>query len=241
VGASQLLGLDIVLSVLAAGAWCAAAWSMVDAGRHSPGGMGGRRSTGLLLPLLVGAALVLTAAKVAVVAALTAAGWLFASERAAVGLPLLVLPATLAGLAGFAHLRRRLPDAAAPRPVAPVLAVWAAIGAVFSMIAPFVLGFDPHPAGIGTFLALAACCALAAWILAGNSASANSRRTTAASAVGAPASVGWAAGARTEPPLPPSVITGARWLRNLPERAVSVQSRNSPEIRPLEPGSVTLS
>lgn len=157
---------------------------MVDAGRHSPGGMGGRRSTGLLLPLLVGAALVLTAAKVAVVAALTAAGWLFASERAAVGLPLLVLPATLAGLAGFAHLRRRLPDAAAPRPVAPVLAVWAAIGAVFSMIAPFVLGFDPHPAGIGTFLALAACCALAAWILAGNSASASPRRTTAASAVG---------------------------------------------------------
>ncbi|WP_171027191.1 hypothetical protein [Pseudarthrobacter sp. NamB4] len=141
--------------------------------------------TRLALPSLV-AALVLTASKVAAVASLTAAGWLFAGERAVVGLPLLVLPALASGIAPFHCLARRgVPDVQAGtylRLPAPVLVLGAAVGASASLLVPVVLGFDPHPAATAALLAVAACGALMCWILFGPAGA--RRRSRAATAVG---------------------------------------------------------
>ncbi|WP_411375608.1 multicopper oxidase family protein [Arthrobacter sp. MPF02] len=185
-GASQLLGLDLVLSVLTAAAWCAAAWLLLDTGRRPASA--GAVSARLVLPSLA-AALVLTAAKAAAVGALAATGWWFAAERAAVGLPLLVLPAMVGGVAGLRAAPRpgRLESRPAPpaggRFPAPVVVLWAAVGAVSSMLVPFILGYTPHPSSVAVFMALAGCAGLVCWLLFGPQHAA--RRTTAASAVGA--------------------------------------------------------
>lgn len=190
-GPSQLLGLDIVFSFLAAAAWGAAAWFMVEAARRPPGGPValGTRLSARLLPVLLASALLLTVAKVALVAALSMAGWLFAGERAVVGLPLLVAPAAVAVVAGFMRMQRKRSATESNVPALQrlpgcILVAWAAIGAAASMMVPFVLGFDPHPASVAIFVALAVGCAIIAWILFGNP-SGPARRTTAASAVGA--------------------------------------------------------
>jgi FtsP/CotA-like multicopper oxidase with cupredoxin domain len=183
VGASQLLGLDLVLSVLAAAAWCAAAWSALDSSRGPTAAA--PVSARLALPCLA-AALVFTVLKVPAVVALAAAGWLFASERAAVGLALLVAPAVVAGFAALRSLPRRGHDggrgAATLWLPTSVLILWAAIGAVASMLVPLVLGYEPHPGAVVVFLALAAGSALLCWLLVVPPRAA--RRATAAAAVG---------------------------------------------------------
>lgn len=182
-GASQVLGLDLVLSVLTAGAWCAAAWFAVDSSRSPTAAA--PVSARLALPCLA-AALVLTVTKVAAVVALAAAGWLFASERAAVGLPLLAAPAAVAGFAALGSLRRRGSDGGRDRttqrfPV-PVLMLWAAVGATASLLVPLVLGYGPHPSAVIVFLLLAAGSALVCWLLFVPQRAV--RRATAAAAVG---------------------------------------------------------
>lgn len=185
-GASQLLGLDLVLSVLAAAAWCAAAWLVLESSRRP---MVAPAAVARLARPSLAAALVLTAAKVAVVAMLATRGWLFVSERASVGLPLLVVPAVMGGIAGLlSPPRRHVPggkaggSAGGPRIPASVPVGWAAIGAAASLLVPFVLGHDPHPAAVAVFLALAACGGLIWWVLL--EPLPVRRRTTAAGAVG---------------------------------------------------------
>ncbi|MFP5016536.1 multicopper oxidase family protein [Paenarthrobacter ureafaciens] len=152
---SQLLAVDLVLAVLAAGAWAAAAWmtwtSTASEGHAKPS------LAGLAL-LATAVALVATAARYALLPALAAGSWWFASERISISLPLTAIPAAWAAMAGVPFLLRRRntgahlsPNDGAQMPAplrgrkAAVLAMVAAgAGAVGSLALMFVLG--PFPA-----------------------------------------------------------------------------------------------
>lgn len=101
---SQLLAVDLVLAVLAAGAWAAAAWltwTSTSSRRDTA-----PRLTGLAL-LATAVALVATAARYALLPALAAGSWWFASERITISLPLTAIPAAWAAMAGVPFLLRR--------------------------------------------------------------------------------------------------------------------------------------
>src|SRR5690349_8927669 len=57
--------------------------------------------------LLLGLAIVLTAARYALLPALVAGSWWFASERTTISLPLTAIPAAWAAMAGVPYLLRR--------------------------------------------------------------------------------------------------------------------------------------
>lgn len=184
-GASQLLGFDLILSVLAAASWSAAACFVLDTARRVPAGQSG--SSRLVLPV-VGAAILLTAAKVAVVTLLATGSWLFASERVTIGLPLLVAPAVAGGVAGLRSVARRTSSNASAMEAAwqhippSVFVLWAAAGATGSLLVPFFLGYEPHPVALAAFLSLVAGAFLICWLQFG---SRSDRRTTATTAVAA--------------------------------------------------------
>lgn len=150
---SQLLAVDLVLAVLAAGAWIAAAWmaisSTADRRPAKP------RVIDLAL-LLLGLAVVATAARYALLPALVAGSWWFASERTTISLPLTAIPAAWAAMAGVPYLLRRRNTGSKPSRTLPnragraqEWAVLAMVSAVASAIASlaliFVLGPFPAP------------------------------------------------------------------------------------------------
>ncbi|MDR6637254.1 multicopper oxidase family protein [Paenarthrobacter nitroguajacolicus] len=101
---SQLLAVDLVLSILAAGAWVAAVWMTVAATtdrKQAP-----PRATDLAL-LFIGVAAAATVARYALLPALVAGSWWFASERITISLPLTAIPAAWAAMAGVPYLLRR--------------------------------------------------------------------------------------------------------------------------------------
>ncbi|MDR6685542.1 FtsP/CotA-like multicopper oxidase with cupredoxin domain [Arthrobacter sp. 1088] len=150
---SQLLAVDLVLAILAAGAWMAAAWmaisSTADRRPAKPRGVD-------LALLLLGLAVVATAARYALLPALVAGSWWFASERTTISLPLTAIPAAWAAMAGVPYLLRRrntgpprsgkLPGRAGRTQEWAVLAmVSAAASAIASLALTFVLGPFPTP------------------------------------------------------------------------------------------------
>ncbi|MFJ4208381.1 multicopper oxidase family protein [Paenarthrobacter sp. NPDC089675] len=142
---SQLLAVDLVLAVLAAGAWSAAAW-MTWASAVK--GRAIRRRADVAL-LLVVAAVVLTLARYALLPALAAGNWWFASERLTISLPLTAIPAAWAAMAGVPYLLRRRntgaePHAADARERAVLALASASAAAVGSLVLILVLG--PFPA-----------------------------------------------------------------------------------------------
>lgn len=166
---SQLLALDLVLAVLAAGAWIAAAWMVIS----STADRRPAKPRGVDLALLVlGMAVVMTAARYALLPALVAGSWWFASERTTISLPLTAIPAAWAAMAGVPYLLRRrntgstlgsdLPRGADRAPAArshewAVLAtVSAAAAAVASLAIAFVLGPFPAPWTLAVLLFLVA-------------------------------------------------------------------------------------
>ncbi|MFJ5955170.1 multicopper oxidase family protein [Paenarthrobacter sp. NPDC092416] len=203
---SQLLAVDLVLAILAAGAWIAAAWLAAMVPVHdteilngsersellnrSEGSTGSGASSGskgsafsdasagespavgslrrldlALLAMVV--ALAATAGRYALLPALVAGSWWFASERATISMPLTAIPAVGAAMAGVPYLLRRRntgftrPEVRRPERVAQSTDVhapsgrhtreWAVLGmvaaaasAVGSLAVIFVLG--PFPA-----------------------------------------------------------------------------------------------
>ncbi|GIH98323.1 multicopper oxidase family protein [Planobispora takensis] len=85
-----LLALDLALTVLVAGLWLGA--GITVAVRREGAG----RRGALIGAALTGLAVLATAGRIAVVAALAAEGWWFAQEKAVLALPLVVLPALVA-------------------------------------------------------------------------------------------------------------------------------------------------
>ncbi|GIH92930.1 multicopper oxidase family protein [Planobispora siamensis] len=85
-----LLALDLALTVLVAGLWLGAGITVAVRREGA-----GRRGV-LVGAALTGLAVLATAGRVAVVAALAAEGWWFAQEKAVLALPLVVLPALVA-------------------------------------------------------------------------------------------------------------------------------------------------
>ena len=150
---SQLLAVDLVLAILAAGAWIAAAWMVIsstaDRGPAKP------RVVDLAL-LLLGLAVVVTATRYALLPALVAGSWWFASERTTISLPLTAIPAAWAAMAGVPYLLRRrntgsprsreLPGRVGRTHEWAVLSmVSAAASAIASLALIFVLGPFPAP------------------------------------------------------------------------------------------------
>lgn len=147
--------MDLVLAVLAAGAWTAAAWmtwtSTASESHAAP------RLTGLAL-IATAVALVATAARYSLLPALAAGSWWFASERITISLPLTAIPAAWAAMAGVPFLLRRRntgaqrssddglppPGRSRAREAAVLAMVAACAGAVGSLALMFVLG--PFPA-----------------------------------------------------------------------------------------------
>ncbi len=144
---SQLLAVDLLLSVLAASAWIAAAWmtaSLSDKPRRSDLGL-----------LLVGIAVAVTVGRYALLPALVAGSWWFASERITINVPLTAIPpAAWAAAAGVPFLLRRR-NTGPPKPASQdprrsrewaVLAmIAAAVSAVASLALTLLLG-GPFPA-----------------------------------------------------------------------------------------------
>ncbi|MFI2563898.1 multicopper oxidase family protein [Paenarthrobacter sp. NPDC018779] len=141
---SQLMAVDLVLAVLAAGAWIAAAWltSSRKVRRH-----------GVDAALLaLGVAVLATAGRCALLPALAASSWWFANERITISLPLTAIPAVGAAMAGVPYLLRkrntgsqsaRVP-AGRGRQWAVLSLVAAGAAAVGSLGLAFILG--PFPA-----------------------------------------------------------------------------------------------
>ncbi|QSZ47940.1 multicopper oxidase family protein [Arthrobacter sp. D5-1] len=179
---SQLLAVDLVLSVLSAGAWITAVWLTVWLTASSTRSTTNRdmatsRAAGLGV-LVVVAAVALTVARYALLPALVAGSWWFASERTTINLPLTAIPAAWAALAGVPYLLRRrntgssLDGTKPPRPGRgktawsrewTVLAmVAAAASAVASLALTFILGPFPAPWSLAVLLSLMALTVLLA-------------------------------------------------------------------------------
>jgi FtsP/CotA-like multicopper oxidase with cupredoxin domain len=162
VNTSQLLAVDLVLSALAAGAWIAAAWLTAsvrtDASSTASPNTDSKpdKSRGIdLALLLVGAAVALTVGRYALLPALVAGSWWFASERITINVPLTAIPAAWAATAGVPFLLRRRNTGSKPvtgdpgrpgrsREWAVLAMVAAASSAVASLALTFILG--PFPA-----------------------------------------------------------------------------------------------
>ena len=193
---SQLLAVDLVLSVLVAAAWTAAVWmTVVSSTDRKPGP---RRGFDLAL-LLVGAAVVLTVSRYALLPSLVAGSWWFASERITISLPLTAIPAAWAAMAGVPFLLRRRNTGSKTawgrwgfgktRRAAVTALVAAAAAAVASLALVLVLGPFPAPWSIAVLLFMAGGTTLIAWIAlarpggAGSARTIGRRSTTAAAAV----------------------------------------------------------
>ncbi|WP_311215057.1 MULTISPECIES: multicopper oxidase family protein [unclassified Arthrobacter] len=167
---SQLLAVDLVLSVLAAGAWITAVWLTVSSTRSTTNrAVDASRAAGLGV-LVVGVAVALTVARYALLPALVAGSWWFASERTTINLPLTAIPAAWAALAGVPYLLRRRntgsttegttpPHPAREHPArarewAVLAVVAAAASAVASLALTFILGPFPAPWSVAVLLAL---------------------------------------------------------------------------------------
>ncbi len=143
---SQLLAVDLMLSVLAAGAWIAAAWMTASFRDKS------RRIDVALL--LLGTAVAVTVGRYALLPALVAGSWWFASERTTINVPLTAIPAAWAATAGVPFLLRRRNTGSKPvtsdpgrsrrsREWAILAMVAAAASAIASLALTFILG--PFP------------------------------------------------------------------------------------------------
>ncbi|MDI2034825.1 multicopper oxidase family protein [Paenarthrobacter nitroguajacolicus] len=164
---SQLLAVDLVLSVLAAAAWTAAVWmTVVSSTDRRPGPRRGVGGVGLAL-LLVGAAVVLTVARYALLPTLVAGSWWFASERIIINVPLTAIPAAWAAMAGVPFLLRRRNTGSKParevrwkvgstRQGAVMAMVAAAAAAVASLALVLILGPFPAPWSIAVLLFMVA-------------------------------------------------------------------------------------
>ncbi|MEQ4565411.1 multicopper oxidase family protein [Paenarthrobacter sp. CAP02] len=148
---SQLLAVDLVLSILAAGAWVAAAWmtgaATTDRKQAPP------HATDLAL-LLLGVAAAATVARYALLPALVAGSWWFASERITISLPLTAIPAAWAAMAGVPYLLRkrntgsttsRRPGCSRSREGVVLAVVAAAAASVASLALSLVVGPFPAP------------------------------------------------------------------------------------------------
>ncbi|WP_159703480.1 multicopper oxidase family protein [Arthrobacter sp. 18067] len=198
---SQLLAVDLVLAVLAAGAWITAIWLAVASTTSSADrNPATTRVTGLAL-LLVCAAVALTSARYALLPALVAGSWWFASERITINLPLTAIPAAWAAMAGVPFLLRRRNTGFKPggpgrsarsREWAILAMVAAAASAVASLALTFILGPFPAPWSIAVLLSMVALAVLLAKLAlftpgrvarAGRGAFPSGRRPTAVAAV----------------------------------------------------------
>ncbi|NWL34026.1 multicopper oxidase family protein [Paenarthrobacter nitroguajacolicus] len=159
---SQLLAVDLLLSVLAASAWIAAAWmtaSLSDKPRRSDLGL-----------LLVGIAVAVTVGRYALLPALVAGSWWFASERITINVPLTAIPAAWAAAAGVPFLLRRRNTGPKPASQNPrrsrewaVLAmIAAAVSAVASLALTLLLGPFPAPWSLVVLLFMVAASVLIA-------------------------------------------------------------------------------
>ncbi|BCW39394.1 hypothetical protein StoSoilB3_09290 [Arthrobacter sp. StoSoilB3] len=191
---SQLLAVDLVLSILAAAAWTAAVWmTVVSSTDPKPGP---RRGIDLAL-LLVGVAVIVTVSRYALLPSLVAGGWWFASERIIISLPLTAIPAAWAAMAGVPFLLRRRNTGAKPararwwfgrsRRGAVMAMVAAASSAAAALVLVLVLGPFPAPWSIAVLLFMVGGTMLIAWIALGQPAGTgvartHGRRSTTASA-----------------------------------------------------------
>ncbi|GAT88976.1 FtsP/CotA-like multicopper oxidase with cupredoxin domain [Paenarthrobacter nicotinovorans] len=192
---SQLLAVDLVLSILAAAAWTAAVWmTVVSSTDPKPGP---RRGIDLAL-LLVGIAVIVTVSRYALLPSLVAGGWWFASERIIISLPLTAIPAAWAAMAGVPFLLRRRNTGAKPararwwwfgrsRRGAVMAMVAAASSAAAALVLVLVLGPFPAPWSIAVLLFMVGGTMLIAWIALGKPAGTgvartHGRRSTTASA-----------------------------------------------------------
>ncbi len=175
---SQLLAVDLVLSVLSAGAWITVVWLTVSSTRSTTNRkVSTSRAAGLGV-LVVGVAVALTVARYALLPALVAGSWWFASERTTISLPLTAIPAAWAALAGVPYLLRRRntgsstdgttparpgrENTARSREWAVLALVAAAASAVASLALTFILGPFPAPWSLAVLLALMALTVLLA-------------------------------------------------------------------------------
>ncbi len=152
---SQLLAVDLLLSVLSAGAWISAAWMTASLRDRS-------RRIDVALLLLV-TAVAVTVGRYALLPALVAGSWWFASERTTINVPLTAIPAAWAATAGVPFLLRRRNTGSKPVPNGPgrsgpsrewaVLAmVTAAASAIASLALTFILGPFPSPWSLAVLL-----------------------------------------------------------------------------------------
>ncbi|SDW00421.1 Multicopper oxidase with three cupredoxin domains (includes cell division protein FtsP and spore coat protein CotA) [Arthrobacter sp. cf158] len=169
---SQLLAVDLVLSVLAAGGWITAVWLTVASTAGIPSGDPSSsavpwfRSLDLAL-LLTGIAVAATAARYALLPALVAGSWWFASERTTINLPLTAIPAAWAAMAGVPFLLRRRNTGFKPagragarsgpsREWAVLSLVAAAASSLASLVLALVLGPFPAPWTLAVLLFMVA-------------------------------------------------------------------------------------
>lgn len=181
------MAVDLVLAVLAAGAWIAAAW--LSSSRKAP-----RRAMDAAL-LAVGAALLATAGRYALLPALVAGSWWFANERITISLPLTAIPAVGAAMAGVPYLLRRrntgsqsaLVPAERGHQRAVLSLVAAGAAAVGSLGLVFILGPFPSVWALAVLLLLVAgavlLARLAVFPLTRRASVGLGRRTTAVTAV----------------------------------------------------------
>ena len=159
---SQLLAVDLLLSFMSAGAWIGAAWmtaSLRDKTRRID-----------LALLLLGVAVAVTVGRYALLPALVAGSWWFASERTTINVPLTIIPAAWAAAAGVPFLLRRRNTGSKPAPPGPrrsrewaVLALVAAsASAVASLALTFVLGPFPSLWSLAVMLFMVAASVLIA-------------------------------------------------------------------------------
>ncbi|MGR0158752.1 multicopper oxidase family protein [Paenarthrobacter nitroguajacolicus] len=162
---SQLLAVDLLLSVLSAGAWIGAAWTTASLREKS------RRIDVALL--LLGTAVAVTVGRFALLPALVAGSWWFASERITINVPLTAIPAAWAAMAGVPFLLRRRNTGSKPVTTEPgrsgrsrewaVLAMVAAAAAALASLAlTFILGPFPSLWSLAVVLFMVAASVLIA-------------------------------------------------------------------------------
>jgi FtsP/CotA-like multicopper oxidase with cupredoxin domain len=162
VNTSQLLAVDLLLSFVSAGAWIGAAWMTASLRDKS-------RRIDLAL-LLLGIAVAVTVGRYALLPALVAGSWWFASERTTINVPLTAIPAAWAATAGVPYLLRRRNTGSKPvkrepgrsREWAVLAMVAAAVSAVASLALTFVLGPFPPVWSLLVMLLLVAASVLIA-------------------------------------------------------------------------------